>query len=115
MLGPSQKAHVIIHPLEQPHRFDYALQCACGFQHHGFANPNSTKGDAIEDMREAAKSHLRNRHSVPVNKVGEHFIVLGEAHPGGLSHDMLKGGLDAGRFTIAKEAKPQVQPGGVKK
>lgn len=102
MLGPSQNAHVIIFPLVQPHRFDFAMQCACGFQHHGFANADTSKGDTAEEMRAAASSHLLNRHGVPQAKLPEHFVVLSEAHSGGVPHATLKNGIDSGQFKPLK-------------
>lgn len=82
--------HVIITKLDQPNRYDFSMHCACGFQHHGFLNPDKSRGDEIEDMRASARTHLINRHGVPATDVDKFFEIAPFTHVGGVSHDILK-------------------------
>lgn len=103
-----QNAHVIIHRLEQPHRFDYAAHCACGFQHHGFASP-AHKGGEVADMVDFAAQHLTAKHAIPAAKVNDFIEVAPFTHSGGLGHFMLKQMLAVRKENdakAAKEAKP---------
>lgn len=85
-----EKAQVIITKLQQPHRFDYAMQCACGFQHHGFAAQGA---DPAADMEAAAAAHLIQKHGVAPVEASDFIEVTPFTTVGGASHDQLKAAL----------------------
>jgi len=85
-----QNAHVIISKMIQPHAYDYAVHCECGWQSHGFANADISKGDEAELARQTARAHLINRHHLTVDKVNNYLELAPFEHAGGMVHHDLK-------------------------
>lgn len=117
-----QNAHVIVTKLDQPHRFDYVLNCKCGFQSHGYKNEDKSIGEEHELAVQAARQHLVNRHSVKASETPGLVEVLPTTHVGGLAYDQLSVLLSqlkakqAEEVAVAKaKAAPAIQTGGVKK
>lgn len=90
-------AHTIIHKLEQPHRYNYVLNCADGFQHHGFD---------LEDITNFARNRVANRYGVPAAEVDKHITVAPETFTtsGGMSHGQVKLALSQHLSILATKA-----------
>ena len=90
---PQQKAlaNVIITPLDQPHRFDFALQCKCGFQSHGYKNEDKSVsgGDAAALAKDAARQHLIQRHGAKPSELPDIIRVTPFTTVGGMTWDQL--------------------------
>lgn len=78
-------AQIVIAKLEQPNRYDYALQCKCGFQSHGYANEDKSLGDEAELGRQAARTHLINRHGAKPSETEARIRVASFAIAGGMN------------------------------
>jgi hypothetical protein len=77
----SASADIIIHELEQPHRFNFVSNCRCGF----FASCFS-EVEAIE----AAKSHLQIKHGIADPELIDAVTHVGHFKTGGgLVYDQL--------------------------
>ena len=124
---PQQKAlaNVIITPLDQPHRFDFALQCKCGFQSHGYKNEDKSLngGDAAALAKDAASQHLIQRHGAKPSELPDLIRVTPFTTVGGMTWDQLdlrvKQWLEEHPVPPAPTAAPakqrEVQTGGDKK
>jgi hypothetical protein len=92
------KAYTVIHKLEQPHRFAYAMNTQDGFQHHGFE---------LDDVVGFARKRIAARFGIPANEVDD-FITVGPPEfttPGGMDYDQVMT-----RLSAWLAANPQASP-----
>lgn len=97
-------AKCVVHKLEQPHRFDYVVNFADGFQHSGFADDKSTAADVID----FARKRIAARFGVDPAKLDDFITVAPDEFttPGGMDYTQVMAALASWKEAKAKAVPP---------